>query len=138
MKMITFQAKRFAWRPHAQTLPDAAPATDGEASDAVVAFVQVEGVDVNSPRATSIFRQTLKHIKWVANKRGLRTVVLHSFTHLGGENAPPEAALAFLEQLAERLRNTGYIVYITPFGWVCEWELHVYGESLAKVWKEIR
>ncbi len=138
MKMITFQARRFRWQPHARTLPDAAPPTTGEASDAVVAFVQVEGIDVDSPRASSIFRQTLKHIKWVANKRGWRTVVLHSFTHLGGESAPPPAAQTFLEQLAERLRRTGYTVYVTPFGWVCEWELHVYGESMAKVWKEIR
>lgn len=138
MKMLTFLAKTFAWRPYQPTLPAAPPADAGEASDAVVAFVHVEGVDVNSSRAGSIFRQTLKHIKWLANKRGFRTVVLHSFTHLGGESAPPEEAQAFLERLAERLRNTGYTVHLTPFGWVCEWDLHVYGESLAKVWKEIR
>lgn len=138
MKMLTFLAKRFAWQPYEAVLPDAAEASGGEASDAVVAFVHVEGTDINSPRAASIFRQTLKHIKWLANKRGFRTVVLHSFTHLGGESAAPEEAQAFLERLAERLRNTGYTVYLTPFGWVCEWDLHVYGESLAKVWKEIR
>jgi hypothetical protein len=39
--------------------------------------------------------------------------------------------------LAERLRDTGYHVWLTPFGYFCEWELSVYGESLAKVWKEI-
>ncbi len=137
MKLLTFQAKRFSWTPYQQTLPDAPPAHPGEASNAVVAFVHVEGRDVHSERAASIFRQTLKHIKWVANKRGLRTVVLHSFTHLGGESASPEEALAFLERLAERLRATGYTVHITPFGWVCEWDLHVYGDSMAKVWKAI-
>ena len=39
--------------------------------------------------------------------------------------------------LAERLRGTGYEVKITPFGYFCEWDLSVYGESLAKVWKEV-
>ena len=28
-------------------------------------------------------------------------------------------------------------VATTPFGWFCEWDLAVYGESLAKVWKEV-
>ncbi len=137
MKILTFQARRFRWSPFQQTLADAAPATSGEASDAVVAFVHVEGRDFQPGRDKSVFRQTLKHLKWVANKRGLRTVVLHSFTHLGGESASPGEAQAFLRRLAERLESTGYTVYITPFGWVCEWELSVFGESMAKVWKEI-
>ncbi len=137
MKILTFQAKKFAWTPYRQTLGEAPPATPGEASDAVVAFVHVEEGDEDEERSSSVFRQTLKHLKWVANKRGLRTIVLHSFTHLGGNNASPEFALDFLERLAERLRRTGYTVYTTPFGWVCEWDLHVYGESMAKVWKEI-
>ena len=137
MKLLTFQAKHFRWTPFRQTLPDAAPGEAGEASEAVVAFVHVEGSDLEEDRAASVFRQTLKHLKWVANKRGLRTIVLHSFTHLGGKSAEPEAARAFLERLAERLRNTGYTVHITPFGWVCEWELSVYGESMAKVWKSV-
>lgn len=137
MKILTFQAKRFTWTPYQQTLPDAPPALPGEASDAVVAFVHVEERDEDPERTRSVFRQTLKHLKWVANKRGLRTIVLHSFTHLGGHSASPGYALDFLERLADRLRQTGYTVHITPFGWVCEWDLHVYGESMAKVWKEI-
>jgi hypothetical protein len=39
--------------------------------------------------------------------------------------------------LQQRLGETGYQVWTTPFGYFCEWDLSVYGESLAKVWKEI-
>jgi hypothetical protein len=60
-----------------------------------------------------------------------------SFTHLGGETAAPEFAERFIGTAAERLRETGYQVSTTPFGYSCEWDLSVYGESLAKVWKEI-
>ncbi len=137
MKILTFQAKRFQWVPYEPSLPEAQPAQAGEASDAVVAFVHVEGKDVSEDRYRSVFRQTLKHLKWVANKRGMRTIVLHSFTHLGGESASPEDAWAFFQALAERLRNTGYEVHITPFGWLCEWDLSVYGDSMARVWKSI-
>ena len=84
-----------------------------------------------------MFRHTLKHVKWLANKRDLRQVVLHSFTHLGGETAPAEFAHALLEELAERLTATGYACDTTPFGWFCSWDLEVFGDSLAKVWKEV-
>jgi len=88
-------------------------------------------------RHGSVLRQTAKHLKWLANKRDLRSVVLHSFTHLGGDTAPAETALAFLDELELRLLRADYEVRRTPFGWFCAWELDVYGESLAKVWKEI-
>jgi hypothetical protein len=105
--------------------------------DAVVAFVHLERGDVEPDREPSVFRQALKHLKWLANKRGLRTVVLHSFTHLGGDSADPAAAHAFLLRLSERLADGGYRAPITPFGWLNEWDLSVHGESLAKVWKQI-
>lgn len=136
MKLLTFQAKRFWWRSFSKTLESADDvAVEQEVFDAVVAFYQVEAGD--AAQRASVFRQTLKHLKWLANKRELRTVVLHSFTHLGGENAEPDFARELSEELAARLRETGYDVWITPFGYFNEWDLSVYGESLAKVWKQI-
>jgi len=136
MRLLTFQAKRFRWKSFSKTIPEAEDVDVDEAvDDAVVVFVHAEEKDA-ADRA-SVFRQTLKHVKWLANKRELTRVVLHSFTHLGGANAEPAFARAFLEELAERLRATGYGVSITPFGWFCEWDLSVHGDSLAKVWKEV-
>jgi hypothetical protein len=79
----------------------------------------------------------VKNVKWLAGKRGYKNVVLHSFTHLAEASASPQFAEAFLQGAAARLRNTGYQVSLTPFGWVGEWELSVYGESLAKVFKSL-
>lgn len=136
MKLLTFQAKRFWWRSFSKTLDAVADVqVEEEVRDAVVAFFQVEAADVAN--RASVFRQALKHLKWLANKRDMRHIVLHSFTHLGGDNAPPEFAQALTEELAARLRDTGYQVWITPFGYFNEWDLSVYGESLAKVWKQI-
>jgi len=138
MRLLCFQAKRFWWKPFERTLPDAvASEPEVEVCDAVIAFVHVEGSDTDPTRGASVFRQALKHLKWLANKRGLRTVVLHSFTHLGGDSADPQAAHDLLLQLAARLRETGYATHVTPFGWFNEWDLSVHGESLAKVWKQI-
>jgi len=136
MKLLTFQAKRFRWKSFSKTIPEAADVdVDETVEQAVVVFLHAEERDADE--RASVFRHALKHVKWLANKRALKNVVLHSFTHLGATSAPAEFAEAFLTELAERLRATGYAVWLTPFGWFCEWDLAVYGDSLAKVWKEV-
>jgi hypothetical protein len=131
-----FQAKRFWWKSFSKTLEDVEDVqAEAAVEDAVVVFMHVEAKDAAS--RDDIFRKTLKNVKWLANKRDLKRVVLHSFTHLGGENAEPEFAAEFISDLADRLCTTGYQVWITPFGYFNEWELRVYGESLGKVWKEL-
>jgi len=139
MKLLCFQAKRFRWKTHSKTLPDVPDReVDQEVAETLVVFVHAEAFDGADDRFTSVMRQSLKHIKWLANKRALKNVVLHSFTHLGGDTALPAFAESFINMAADRLRETGYQVWTTPFGYFCEWDLSVHGESLAKVWKEIR
>lgn len=138
MKLLCFLAKRFRWKSHSKSLADAPEQdVDQEVCDTAVVFLHAEISDGSADRDTAVLRQSLKHIKWLANKRSCKTIVLHSFTHLGGDSAEPRAAQALISNLAERLRETGYEVWTTPFGYFCEWELSVHGESLAKVWKEI-
>lgn len=139
MKLLCFQAKRFRWKTHSKTLADVPDQEiDQEVAEALAVFLHAEESDGSADRQPSVLRQTLKHIKWLANKRDIKNIVLHSFTHLGGETAQPALAEALMNALAARLRETGYRVWLTPFGYFCEWDLSVYGESLAKVWKEIR
>lgn len=137
MRILTFLAPSFSWKSFSKTIEPADPGpVDEAAEDAVVAFLHVEQTDVAEDRRKRAIVRTLKHLKWIANKRGWRTVVLHSFTHLGGDSAPPDAARAFLRDLADRLERGGYATRCTPFGWFCSWSLDVAGESLAKVYKE--
>jgi hypothetical protein len=138
MKLLCFQAKRFHWRTHSKTVAEAPDMeADEDVAESVVVFIHAESSDDAADRASSVLRQAVKHIKWLANKKGIRNIVIHSFTHLGGETAAPAAAHHLIATLAQRLRESGYPVWITPFGYFCEWDLSVYGESLAKVWKEI-
>ena len=138
MKLLCFQAKRFRWKSHAKTLQQVADQDiDEEVAETIVVFVHAEASDSVEARRASLLRQSLKHVKWLANKRAVKNVVFHSFAHLGGENAEPAIAESFINDVAQRLRETGYQVWTTPFGYFCEWDLSVYGESFAKVWKEI-
>jgi hypothetical protein len=63
--------------------------------------------------------------------------VLHSFGHLSESKASPQFAESFLQELAPRLTAAGFAVCVTPFGYTCEWDLSVFGESIAKVFKAL-
>lgn len=131
-----FQAERFRFRTFQKTLPEAPDReVDEEVREAAVIFVHAEAED--EPRRDKLLTTALKNVKWLANKRELRNVVLHSFTHLSESKAAPEFAQTFLEELGRRLQNTGYAVRLTPFGYTCAWELSVYGETMAKVFKAL-
>jgi hypothetical protein len=134
--MFVYCDCQYWYRPFSKTLEQAEDASgEEEVPEAAVIFVHAEAED--EQRRSKVLTKALKNIKWLANKRGLKNIVLHSFTHLAGSKASPEFAHGLLEEVAGRLRQTGYNVWLTPFGYVCEWELAVYGESLAKVFKEI-
>ena len=88
MKLLCFQAKRFRWKTHSKTLPDVPDQDiDQEVSETVVVFLHAEASDAAQERASAVLRQSLKHVKWLANKRACKNIVLHSFTHLGGDTA---------------------------------------------------
>ncbi len=136
MKLLMFLAKQFKFRPFEKTLPDAGDASgEVQVADAAIIFVHSEPQDEAEPG--SLETKFVKTVKWIAGKRGSKNIVLHSFAHLAEVSASPQFAEAFLQSAAVRLRNTGYQVTLTPFGWVCEWDLSVYGESLAKVFKSL-
>ena len=136
MKTLSFLARRFAWQAHERNLETVEESDDcGDLRDVLVLFIQVEKRDEGPARA-SVFFKVFKHAKWLAKKRGFKRVLLHSFAHLGGQNADADFALELLSDLAARLERGGYEVAQTPFGHFCEWQLDVHGESLAKVWKE--
>ena len=136
MKLLMFLTKQFTFRPFEKTLPDASD-NSGEVQviGAVVIFAHAEPQDEIAP--AGLETKFVKNVKWIAGKRELKNIVLHSFTHLAEASASPQFAETFLQGAAARLRNTGYQVTLTPFGWVCEWELSVFGESLAKVFKSL-
>jgi hypothetical protein len=136
MKLLMFLAKEFTFRPFEQILPDAGEGgSELQVKEAAVIFVHSEPQDEAAP--AGLETKFVKNVKWIAGKRGIKNVVLHSFTHLAENSASPQFAESFLQSAADRLRKTGYQMMLTPFGWVGEWDLSVYGESLAKVFKSL-
>jgi hypothetical protein len=84
-----------------------------------------------------VLRKMVKNIRWLAKKIDCNTLTLHSFAHLDDSKSDPEFADAMIEEVASRLREREYDVHIVPFGQFYEFNLHVKGPSLAKVFKRI-
>ena len=136
MKLILFYAPSFWFKTYRRVL-EQVPDRDQEAlfEKVVVVFYQVEAEDVD--RRSKVLTKFVKNIKWLAGKFEARTIVLHSFNHLSASKARAEFAGPLIDEARERLERSGYTVGMTPFGVLNEWKLHVAGDSLAKVFKEI-
>ncbi len=139
MKLLLFYAPSFWFSVHSKSLdtaPDPAPDdAEREVKDCAVAFYQLEEHDQD--RRSKVLTKCVKNVKWLAGKFSAKTVVLHSFGHLSMSKAPADFTREFMNDARERLENAGYTVFETPFGHFNEWKLHVAGESLAKVFKDI-
>jgi len=136
MKLLMFYCPDFRLHPYSRTV-DTGPENPApiQAGNAVVVFYHCEAEDPE--RYKKVLDKALKNIKWLANKFGSKDIVLHSFNHLSTSKAEPEFALEIARDMAKRLEKAGCVVQETPFGWFNEWWMHVAGESLAKVFKDI-
>ena len=131
-----FYAPEFWWKPYQQVLEKASTAgPETLVKETVVVFYQVEAEDPE--RFKKVAEKLVKNIKWLARKFGTPKVVLHSFNHLSTSKASPEEAQALMKRVKEKLVKGGFEVYETPYGWLNEWKMHVAGESLAKVFKDL-
>ncbi len=136
MKLLMFFSPEFWVRPHEKTAVEAQDCPpEATFRGAVVIFYHAEEDDAE--RRGSVVSKWVKNAKWLAGKFGTKTVVLHSFNHLSSSKASAESAASIREEVRIRLARAGFEVCETPFGWQNEWRLHVAGDSLAKVFKEI-
>ena len=126
MKMLMFQSPDFVFSGDHSAFPE-----DAAGLPCIAALIQAESTDREN--LDRVLRKAAKHVKWLANKRGLKRVVLHSFAHLGGSKAPLEDARILIERLGVRLAAGGYEVVMTPFGKSLAWRLTVFQDPLAKV-----
>ena len=131
-----FYAPEFWFKTYKKVLVDMDDNDQEKNTDnTVVIFYHAEAEDLE--RKNNVISKCIKNIKWIAGKFETKNIVLHSFGHLSSSKAPVEFTISIISDIRDRLINTGYIVTETPFGYLNEWKLHVAGESLAKVFKDI-
>ena len=136
MKLLLFYAPSFWFKTYRKVLEQVDDQElEANCQEAVVVFYHVEAEDLE--RRGKVITKFVKNIKWLAGKFDSKKVVLHSFNHLSNSKAPVDFAEELLQDACDRLKRAGYSLTVTPFGYLNEWKLHVAGDSLAKVFKEI-
>jgi len=134
MKLLMIYCNSFAYKPTIKTLEMADENAQPSGFENVqTAFIQVEEQD--EEREGDITKKLLKNLKWVCGKNNTRKVVLHSFAHLSENKANPEFTVQLFNRIEERLKNAGYEVSQTPFGYFLDLQMDAPGFSLARVFK---
>lgn len=136
MKLLMFYAPHFWYRSFQKTLAEVPDREEEkECRNAVVIFFHAEARD--DDRQSKVVEKWVKNAKWIARKFDTSTIVLHSFNHLADTKASFETVQAMVQDVRRRLERTGFTVLETPFGYLNEWKIHVAGDSLAKVFKNL-
>lgn len=136
MKILMFYSPSFWFRTFEKVLDNVADQeADKTEVNAIVIFYHIEAEDVE--RKSKILTRLIKNIKWIAGKFKTSRLVLHSFNHLSTSKAPPDFSAALMSEARERLVRSGFEITETPFGYLNEWKMHVAGDSLAKVFKDL-
>ncbi len=107
------------------------PVTFGET---LLIWIHSEAQDEEN--RSGVFRKMVKNIRWLAQKVNCDNIILHSFAHLDDSKASPEFVADLIDDVASKLRNQGFHVHCVPFGVFNEFDMHVKGPSLAKVFKQ--
>ena len=134
MKALFIYCKEFAYTPTVKTIEGASNNnTSSRHENVQVAFLQVEQEDVE--RDKDVEKKLVKNMKWICGKNQVKTVILHSFAHLSESKAEPEFTQLFFNRVEERMKNSGYKVHQTPFGYFLDLQLNAPGFSQARVFK---
>jgi len=136
MKMLMFDTEHFWFDTFEKSLENMDDIQrEDEIENAAVAFIHVEKED--EEKGSKVIKSAVGNLKWYLNKVSKERIVLHSFAHLSSSKSSPEFAADIISAVGDKLENKGIDVHKTPFGYFSEFSIHVRGESLAKVFKEI-
>jgi hypothetical protein len=130
MKMLMFHVDHFWYIPDESK---SAPSDREQFGESLLVWIQSEKHDEND--RVGVLRKMVKNIRWLCGKANVNQVILHSFAHLSESKSDPAFADGLIEETYRRLIERDFEVHIVPFGKFNEFEMHVKGPSLAKVYK---
>ncbi len=135
MKILIWYMESFEYKTSVKSLDGAEEIVeDKKIENSLVAFIHVEEKDAEN--SNSVETKLIKQLKWAAKKNGTDKIVLHSFAHLSKSKGSPEEVKKLFMSAEERLRNSGYEVFQTPFGYFLDLQINAPGFSLARIFKE--
>lgn len=136
MKVLFIYCNEFGYTPKVKTLEHFADIQESKVFyDVQVAFIQAEEKDMLPEH--DVTKKLLNSIKWICRKNNSQRVLLHSFAHLSESKATPEFTFNLFNCIEKRLKNVGFEVYQTPFGYFLDLSIKAPGFSLARVFQDL-
>jgi len=136
MKVLFMYCTEFGYTPTVKTLENFPDVHESKLfNDIQVAFIRAEEKDMLPEH--DITKKLLNNIKWICRKNNSNKVVLHSFAHLSESKATPEFTIELFNRIEERLKNVGFEVFQTPFGYFLDLNIKAPGFSLARVFQDL-
>ncbi len=136
MKLLMIYADKFGYKTNRKGWEEAPDINEEkEIENALVGFIHLEKED--EEKLSAVETKMIKQLKWAARKNETERIVLHSFAHLSESKASPALIKNLFDSAEERLINSGYQVFQTPFGYFLDLEFKAPGNSLARIFKDI-
>ena len=136
MKLLLIYSNKFAYKTSLKSLESVSEINEEKIiENAVVGFIHVEEKD--EANLSNVETKLIKNLKWAARKNNTERIVLHSFTHLSESKASPDTTKQLLNNSEQRLKNSNYEVYQTPFGYFLDLDVKAPGNPLARLFKDI-
>lgn len=137
MKVLAIYINEFSYQPSEKNLDEAETVNEGaHFSDSVLAFIHVEESD-EAYDIKSREKKLVNHLKWVSRKNKSTRIILHSFAHLSTSKASVSFTRNLFNEAEIRLKNAGFEVAQTPFGYFLDLKIVAPGYSLARIWAEL-
>lgn len=99
--------------------------------EALIVLSSVEKGDEKAPEVVA--ERAVAEIEKLARQLKVSVIVLHPFAHLFGELSSPQVAIDLLKEAERRLRERGFLVRRTPFGWFNTLEVKAKGHPISRV-----
>ncbi len=136
MKLLIIYANKFGYKTSNKGLENA-EIIDEESlyTNSLVGFIHFEEKDEEN--LSSVETKMIKQLKWAARKNETDKIILHSFAHLSNSKGSPELTKQLFNSAEERLKNSGYEVSQTPFGYFLDLNVQAPGHSFSRLFKDI-
>jgi threonyl-tRNA synthetase len=129
---IEYEVKKST--PVAETIEDVAKS--GRMEDALTAFITVEKQDETNP--VEVIGKGAETITKMAGQVKANKVMLYPYAHLSASLSSPKTAVEVLKGLEQSLKEKGYEVKRSPFGWYKQFTIKCKGHPLSELSRSIR
>ncbi len=136
MKLLIIYADKFGYKTSVKGLKNTETIEEESLyTNSLVGFIHLEEKDEEN--LSSVETKMIKQLKWAARKNETNKIILHSFAHLSESKGSPDLTKQLFNNAEERLKNAGYEVSQTPFGYFLDLNVQAPGHSFARLFKDI-